>query len=138
MTFSPRSTILVTDWQVCSWRSVQNIHVSLTLLCKSSECNFLIRLSKSGARLMEYIRSCRMRCQINVHFVHQFFVLNYILEHILRALWIPQVSGKATKHVWEIVVFRASAMGPSMLIFPRYDMSGHLCDKHSQNKYFNR
>src|SRR5207237_9288518 len=81
---------------------------------------------------MEYIGSCRMRCQVNVYFVHQFFVLNYILEHILRALWIPQVSGKVTKHVREIVVFGASAMGPSILIFPRYDMSGHLCDKHSQ------
>src|SRR5438046_70790 len=118
MMFSPRSTILVTDWQVCSWCSIQNIHVSFTKLCKSGECNFLIRLSKSGARLMEYIRSCRMWCQINVHFVHQFFVLNYILEHILRALWIPQISGKATKHVREIMVFGASAVGPSILIFP--------------------
>src|SRR5436189_1647806 len=66
---------------------------------------------------------------MNVHLIHLLFIFYHHLDCILWTLRVPKVSREATQHLWKIVTIWAVAVGPSLLIFPRCNMVGHLRDK---------
>src|SRR5438128_2307050 len=70
---------------------------------------------------------------MNVHLIHLLFIFHHDLGCILRTLRISKVSGKTTQHFWKVITIGAVAVGPSLLIFPRYNMVGHLRDKCFNN-----
>src|SRR6266508_6256187 len=67
-----------------------------------------------------------MRCQIDIHLVHQFLILYYLLSGVLRTLWVSQISRQATDHVGKTTSFGAITVGPTILIFPRDNVISHV------------
>src|SRR6266540_4580327 len=77
-----------------------------------------------------------MRCQIDIHLVHQFLILYYLLSGVFWTLWVPQISRQATDHVEKTTSFGTITMGPTILIFPRDNMIGHLRGTYFKNLNF--
>ena len=70
---------------------------------------------------------------MDVHLVHLVFIFYHHLGCILWTLWVPKVAGKITQHLRKVITIGAVAVSPSLLIFPRCSMVGHLRDKRFNN-----
>src|SRR6266540_1665436 len=96
-------------------------------------CDQLICFPECTSSLLQILSSLWMWCQVNVYLIHLRFILCHNLCCIFWALWVTKVPGKVTQHLWKIIPNWAVAVSPSLLIFPRCSMVGHLRDKRFNN-----